>query len=92
MADISKENYIIRNGVRGEEVRDAIISALNKMNDENYPVSPNEVKEAMGTGLFRGRQLYDMIPEYGSYSAVQSRGLHSWTLEVARLLEIVNGE
>lgn len=92
MADISKENYIIRNGVRGEEVRDAIISAMNKMNTENYPVSPSEVREAMSTGIFREKELYDLWPEYDSHSAVQSRGLHSWTLEVARLLDIINGE
>lgn len=89
MADISKENYVIRNGVRGEEVRDAIVSALNKMNEENYPVSPEEVRDAMHTGVLRGHQLYDAWPNYGSKSAVQSRGLYGFVLEIERMADII---
>lgn len=92
MADISKENYIIRNAVRGEEVRDAIISVITKLNEENFPISAEDIRDILSTGLFKDHQLYDWMPEYGSFSAVTSRGLHSWTLEIDRILDIINGE
>lgn len=54
MADISRQIQAIQQAARGEEVRDALVSGLNAMNNSIPSSVQAAVTEAVASGDFRG--------------------------------------
>lgn len=92
MANIDSSISIIRNARRGEEVRDAIINAMNLMNQENHSLTVYEVQSYISQGNIFGFQLFEDAPTANSLRAVTSRGLFNILTQIETVLDRINGE
>lgn len=95
MADISAYIAAIERASRGEEVRDAIIAAINVINKNG-----NTAYELNGhpDSYFAKQSDMDKIlpldaePRAGSGRAVSSGGIYNYLEKVATAIDTINGE
>lgn len=95
MADISNYLRAIEGAARGEEVRDAILGALNTLNTEG---STAYTLNGHPSSYFAKQDDMDKIlpldsePVAGSTRAVSSGGLYNYMMKVMNAIDTINGE
>lgn len=92
MPDISNAIKVIRSAYRGEEVRDAIIDALNIINEVDPPIRPNDLVNYLKAGNVRGSDLFDSQILPGSKASPQTKAVYELIRMIETLLDGINGE
>lgn len=95
MADINEDIIKIISSVRGEDVRDAIVDALNKLNSSDstaytlngHPASYFATQQDMERIL-----PLDTEPRENSTRAVSSGGIYDYLEKLGDILDGINGE
>lgn len=100
MANIATYIAQIQTAARGEEVRDSIVNALNRINNDVESVVPGgsgnldtaALFDIFDTGKIGSADVYDSVPKQGSKRAVESGGLYTVLGNIETLLDRINGE
>lgn len=95
MVDISSYILVIENAVRGEDVRDAIIDALDAMNHGTttaYTLNGHDAAYFAKQSDMDSILPLDTEPRAGSTRAVSSGGLYNYLLNFASAIDTINGE
>lgn len=99
MANISTYVNQIQSASRGEEVRDAIIKALEAINTSGSGcgstgggLDTDALFDIFKDGKIGDADIYDAVPKQGSKRAVESGGLYTTLGNIETLLDRINGE
>lgn len=95
MVDISSYISVIENAVRGEDVRDAIIGALDAMNHGTttaYTLNGHDASYFAKQSDMDKILPLDSIPTEGSQRGVSSGGLYTYLTNLITLIDSINGE
>lgn len=97
MASITSSLRTIRNSSSGEYVRDAIIEAITKINEEDHSISIDELEDAMRRGYVIDPasntqvQLFDSTITKNSKRAITSGAIYSALEQICTILDGING-